>query len=75
MLMIALYFVWRWRLRKHRQSLYIASLTLGWIVAGALVVGLPRVIGIAFLLSGALFGTVFVLVLFDELRRLAQERP
>jgi O-antigen/teichoic acid export membrane protein len=59
----------RVRGRGHRQSLFIAGLAAGWVLAGAMVAGLPRTWGLALAMTGAAYVTVFLVVVLDELRR------
>lgn len=68
-LLIGSYYVLRFRLRGHRQSLLIAGLAFGPIAFGASVVGLPRTVCLALLMCAGVFGSVFLLHLVDELRR------
>jgi uncharacterized membrane protein (UPF0136 family) len=64
------YYVLRYRVRRHPQSLFIAGLTSGWVFFGALVAGLmSHTVGLALALAGGIFGTVFLLAIVDELRR------
>lgn len=72
---IAGYFVMRYAARKaqhgrgHPQSLLIAGLSAGWVLFDLAVVGLPRPLELAFALTGALFATLFLLAIVDDLRR------
>lgn len=74
MLLVGGYFVLRFLTRKrrlgrgHPQSLFIAALTLGWVLADAVLVGLPRALGLAFALTGAVLATLFLLTIVDDLR-------
>lgn len=64
------YYVLRYVMRRFRQSLFIAGLSAGWVLFGAVVVGLiPHPLALALMLGGALFGTIFLVNLLDELRR------
>lgn len=64
------YYALRFQLRRHAQSAFIAALCSGSLLFGAQVVGLfSHTVGVVLMLCDAAFGTLFLLVLVDELRR------
>jgi hypothetical protein len=75
-LLLAGYYVLRFQVRKrvkgrgHPESLFIAGLAASWAFVGVLVVGVAsRPVVLAGAGVGALFGSIFLLTVVDNLRR------
>lgn len=75
-LLLAGYYVLRFQVRRrvkghgHPESLFIAGLAASWVFVGVLVVDIAaRPVVLATAGIGAVFGTVFLLAVVDNLRR------